>query len=607
MDKVTENINNSYLYKYSESGIKLRDINLWKKINEIQYDISFKEKFYLYEMKMDMVPSCYCGADLKFIDMVSGYRNFCSKKCLANSIDTKRKRKETCIERYGVDNPSKLEDIKAMVRVSNNIKYGVDYPLQSNDMILKSKQSFIDKYGVDNPSKLPEIREKAKKTIKEKYGVDHIMLNNDILNKNKTYFIDKYGVDNPSKLPEVREKAKKTTKEKYGVENALESNIFLDKMKSTNLKKYGKEFYTKTSEYKDRIDQIIFNKNSNIINNEFYELILTRSDEYTILCKKCSNVFKIQRQLWRNRTSNSLDICLNCNPIKNGVSISENKIYEIIKENYKGEIIKNYKGLKKEVDIYLPELKIGFEFNGLYWHSELFKNKGYHNDKYSFFDKNGIKMFSIWEDDWLYKQDIVKSMIINKLCKTPNKIYARKCEIREVEDNKLVRKFLEENHIQGFIGSKIKLGLYFNNELVSLMTFGNLRKSLGQKSQEGFYELLRFCNKLNTNVVGGASKLFKYFLNNYDVENVISFSLNSYSSGDIYSKLGFSFIKETKYNYFWVKNSIRYHRFGFRKDKLVKDGFDSNKTEIQIMYDRGYYRIFDCGSKKWVLEHGGGI
>ena len=161
---------------------------------------------------------------------------------------------------------------------------------------------------------------------------------------------------------------------------------------------------------------------------------------------------------------------------------------------------------------------------------------------------------------------------------------------------------MEENHIQGFVGSNIKLGLFFNNELVSLMTFGNLRKSLGQVSKKGVYELLRFCNKINISVIGGASKLFKFFIKNYKVEEVISYSLNSYSDGNLYKNIGFNLENNTDINYFWCKNGIKYHRFNFRKDKLVKEGYDVTKTESEIMYERGYFKVFDCGSKKWIYK-----
>jgi hypothetical protein len=134
------------------------------------------------------------------------------------------------------------------------------------------------------------------------------------------------------------------------------------------------------------------------------------------------------------------------------------------------------------------------------------------------------------------------------------------------------------------------------------MTFGKLRKSLGQKSQDGSYELLRFCNKLNTNVLGGASKLLKYFIKTYQPKEIISYSDSSRSNGGMYKKLGFELEHETTINYYWVIDGVKKHRFNYRKDKLVKEGHDPNKTEIQIMNELGYYRIFDCGNSKYILK-----
>ena len=135
------------------------------------------------------------------------------------------------------------------------------------------------------------------------------------------------------------------------------------------------------------------------------------------------------------------------------------------------------------------------------------------------------------------------------------------------------------------------------------MTFGSLRKSLGQKSQINSYELLRFCNKKNISIVGGASKIFKYFLNKWKPNEIISYSDNSRSNGNLYEKLCFNLISETEPNYYWIIDGVRRHRFNFRKDRLVKLGYDSQKTEIQIMTELGYSRIFDCGSKKWIFSN----
>jgi len=213
-------------------------------------------------------------------------------------------------------------------------------------------------------------------------------------------------------------------------------------------------------------------------------------------------------------------------------------------------------------------------------------------------------LIHIYEDDWLYKQDIVKSMILNKLGKSTNKIYARKTEVRELTDNRFIREFLNKNHLQGFIGGKVKLGLFFDNELVSLMTFGKRRVAMGKKiSNKGEYELLRFCSKLNTNVVGGANKLFKFFVRNYQPKEITTYADRSWSNGNLYKQLGFEYQGKTNPNYHYIIDGIRHYRFNFRKDKLIKDGYSKDKTEHQIMINRKIYRIYDSGNLKFIKSN----
>ena len=254
---------------------------------------------------------------------------------------------------------------------------------------------------------------------------------------------------------------------------------------------------------------------------------------------------------------------------------------------------------RKEVDFFIETKNLAIEYNGLYYHSDKFQETNYHLDKTEACLKQDIKLIHIFEDEWTYKKEIVKSRLLNLIGFSENKIYARNCEIKEV-DSREASEFLDENHIQGKVGAKIRIGLYYNNELVSIMTFGELRKSLGNNKKEGSFELLRFCNKLNTNVIGGASKLLKYFENNFEYEEIISYADRRWSNGDLYEKLDFDTISKTTPNYFYVRGDKREPRFKYRKDILVKEGYDKTKTEKEIMKERGYNRIYDCGSLKFI-------
>jgi very-short-patch-repair endonuclease len=254
-----------------------------------------------------------------------------------------------------------------------------------------------------------------------------------------------------------------------------------------------------------------------------------------------------------------------------------------------------------EVDIYIPSNNLAIEFDGLYWHSELYKPKDYHLDKTELALKNGVRLIHVFEDEWVHKQDIVKSRIKNILGLTDNRLYARKCTIKEIPAA-TAKEFLDANHIQGNVYSMVNLGLYLADELVGLMTFGGLRKAMGFSSKEGTYELVRFCNKLNTSVIGGADKLLKYFIKTYQPKEIISYADKRWSQGAVYEKLGFDFVHDSKPSYFYVNNDKREYRFKYRKNILVKEGFDANKTEHEIMLERKLYRIYDCGNKKYLLS-----
>ena len=207
-----------------------------------------------------------------------------------------------------------------------------------------------------------------------------------------------------------------------------------------------------------------------------------------------------------------------------------------------------------------------------------------------------IQLLHIWEDDWFLRKDIIKSIIKNKLGLIDKNIWARNCVIKEVKTSEY-RSFLEKNHIQGYASSSYNIGLYYNDELVSLMTFGWRRTNNKRE-----YELIRFCNKLDHSVVGSASKLFKYFLKNTEILELTSYSDISLFSGELYAKLGFIKSGLSKPNYFWVVSGIRKHRYNFSKRKLIKEGYDKNKTEVEIMNDRGYWRIFSTGQEKWIYK-----
>lgn len=284
---------------------------------------------------------------------------------------------------------------------------------------------------------------------------------------------------------------------------------------------------------------------------------------------------------------------------ENGTSASETEVKEFIKQ-YTGAIVENDKKLLSglEVDILIPEKNLAIEFNGTHFHSDLFKDRKYHLSKTSELKAKGYSTIHIWESDWYEKREIVKSILKSKLGVTGFHIYARQTEIREVGKEQ-TNLFLSENHLQGPVVDKVRVGLFYNDELVSLMTFSSLRKAVGMKAKDGSYELVRFCTKLNTTVTGGASKLLKFFIKKYNPNSIISYANRDWSNGNLYEKLGMTFKGFTPPGYFYVKSKRKYSRFQFQKHKLIEQGSDASKTEYEIMTERGYVRVWDCGNLKY--------
>jgi hypothetical protein len=519
-----------------------------------------------------VLTSCdICGKE-KNMEYRTYYKitNGCAEKYYCQKC-SKEKWEKTNLERYGYIYPQQNQLVKDKIVQTNIERYGVEHSSQLEKYKIKQKNTNNEKYGVDTP--LQDI-ELMKNGMMKKYGVKYPIQNDIIKAKIKKTNFDRNGFDNALKN---REKIKKTNLERYGFENPMQNKRVIEKNNNTKRLNFLKKY-----------------ENYNILEYDISKKILKME------CDK-NHIYEINYDIFKNRIKLKTKLCTICYPISSySNSGYEIQLQDFIKENYKGEIsLNNRKIVGKEIDEYLPELKLAFEFNGLFWHSEFNISNNYHFEKTELCEKENIHLIHIYEDDWLYKQDIVKSRILNLLGKS-DKIFARKCEIKEITDNKLVREFLEKNHLQGFVGSKVKIGLFYNGELVSLMTFGSLRKPMGQKSSEGSYEMLRFCNKLNINVIGGASRLFKYFIDHYKPKEVISYADRSWSTGDLYEKLGFQLVHKTQPNYYYIIDSIRKHRFGFRKDKLLKEGADPNKTEHEIMLERKIFRIYDSGNLKYL-------
>jgi hypothetical protein len=335
-----------------------------------------------------------------------------------------------------------------------------------------------------------------------------------------------------------------------------------------------------------RINQLLVNYNFTLLNS-LYDTTLD------LQCNVCNSTFSFTKQYFSQSKTHD-QLCPTCYPRNITDSKPEKEILEYIKSlNLNTTIIENYRKTyhSKEIDIYLPDLKIGFEYHGLYFHSELFKTSTYHKEKYDAAANNGIRLIQIFSDEWHNQSDIVKSRINALLNASETTVFARKCTIKIIKHE--ATEFLNKHHIQGCGRSNIKLGLYYNQQLVAVMTFlhGDISKRILD------WELNRFCSLSNYNVVGAASKLFKYFVKNYNPNLVISFAdLRWSSTSAVYEKLGFTLDHISPPNYWYIKPNEhkRIHRYALRKPARCVI------TEKELRSQEGWLRIWDCGSAKFV-------
>jgi len=525
-----------------------------------------------------------------------------NKCCCNNRICMSKKRNENNIIKYGVEHTLQLKEVRDSIVKTNLEKYGFDNYTKTNEYKEKSKQTNLEKYGASSYTKTDEFKDRIRQTNLEKYGVEYVLQNKQISQKLKNTTIERYGVDNYAKTDEYKEKSKQTNLEKYGVEFTSQLKEVKDRIKQTNLERYGVEYVLQSDFIKQKIKQTnlekygAFNYTSSdhfykttIIGNHpnFIRYIENGISLFNCDCGKDHN-FEINSDAFFWRENSHLPLCTNCHKIGNSQSIKEQLLFEFIKSIYDSEIIQSYRDNRQEIDIYLPELRLGFEFNGLYWHSDRFKNKNYHSDKTIYFKNNGIRIVHIWEDDWDLKQNIVKSMISYLIGNAKTKIFARKCEVRILNDSNLCNRFLEDNHIQSKVSSVLKIGLFYDDNLVSLMTFDHFEGRKLMPSNE--WNLSRFCSILNTSVVGGASKLLNYFIVNYNPLRIVSYADKDWSDGKLYESLNFIKISDGSPDYKYIINRKRLHKSRFRKSRT-----NISESKLDLL------KIYDCGKLKFEL------
>lgn len=343
---------------------------------------------------------------------------------------------------------------------------------------------------------------------------------------------------------------------------------------------------TRQAQYSERMEQ------------DFKEYIIKSdsSPNLQVFHKYCGHLFTIQKQTINHYTKFPKLLCNKCNPrIKS--SLAETEIVEILKKYV--SIEQNIRNIitPLELDIFIPSLNIAIEYCGLYWHNELFKNRDYHITKYNMCKERGIRLITIFEDEWIHKKEIVMRKLLHAINQNKeNTIFGRKCIIKKTTYAENID-FINTHHIQGIDRAKFYFSLYFNNEMVATMSFKSVNISRGYNKSDNIIEISRYCT--SSNIIGGFSKLFKYFEKHHQASynTIISYSDLRWGDGKVYTYSGFEYVKSTKPNYWYVIRNIRKHRFNFTKKRLIELYPDKeNMTEKEIMFLDKKYRIYDCGS-----------
>lgn len=555
--------------------------NLYPLIKNLNTDVPFNQRVYLFINNKSTPHKCACGCSTSFISIQKGYRTYCCAKCSQVYGDSIFKREATCLNKYGTTNPANSLIVQYKKRKTLQERYGVDYISQIPGVLDKKKQTWIKKYGVDNPNKNVIVRAKTEKTNIEKYGGKSPVSSEKVQEKRKQTCLDRYGCVSNLQTIETKEKIKQTCLQRYGVESASKSSIIKQKSIRSNL----------IRRYK-------------ILSNLTDATPLFSVEEYTGVMdyKKyawCCNICKTK--FYADICNKASPICSKCNPKNRKTQqelVSFIQKYTTPIQNYRKAIP------NREIDIFIPSKNIGIEFNGNYWHSD--KNiidSNYHLNKSVLCEQNNIRLIQVFEDEWRNKKRIVQQRIKHILGYTSYKLYARCCEVRLI-DKALKSKFLTKYHIQGNSASDVDIGLFYKDNLVSVMSFIRGRQSLNTRID---WELIRYANIFSFTIVGAASRLLSFFEKLYKPKEVVSYADRRWSTGNVYKKLGFSLSHVSSPGYWYLDNTYlnRYHRYTFRKNVLkykIKN-YDESLTESENMKNNGYSKIWDCGNYVFVKKY----
>lgn len=481
----------------------------------------------------------------------------------------------TTQEKYGVDNVMDLEEFRDKIIETKVERYGTvsynndekhkqtcleKYGSETYNNRESAAKTNLEKYGVKFPVEMERVKEARLQGSIKKYGVENPLSSKEVHSLAKQAMKEKYGFEYGFQLLSIRNKSKETMKNKYNVENAMYSDRLKQKMIDTMLERYGVEYGCMTEQCREATPLTISK-----LNKEWASKLKEILDEDIIFEKKI-NLF-------------SYDLCIDdkllidINP-----TVSHNSTYDFM--YMVGKSTENKSPIK-------PDYHYRRVLNAL---------------------ENGYELISIF--DWM-DTDKVIDIIKARLKKLNNRIFGNKCKVLEISQRD-ANIFLNQYHLQGGTnGQEVCVGLFYNEELVQVQTFGKPRFN---KDVE--WEAIRLASKEDTYIIGGVSKGFKYFVNKYNPKSIISYNSLNISSGHTDDMQGFKLQGYSKSQGIWVNTILNDNPYIVRDMSLRKQGIDRilgrpaedfpdydgtfETSNEYLMIQEGYVKVYDCGNITYI-------
>jgi hypothetical protein len=495
-----------------------------------------------------------------------------------SSLAIKEKIKQKNLEKFGFENPSQSPEIQNKRKQTNIEKYGHEHAMQSPEVQEKIRQTNLEKYGHENVFSSPEVQEKIRQTNLEKYGHEHHFSSPEVQKKIKQTCLENYGHECSLQSPDVQERIRQTNIERYGVENPLQSSEIQEKRRQTNIEKFGCENASSSPEVREKRRQTCLERFG--FEYSFQSPEIQEKRRQTNL-ERYGSPYPIHKF---GKTQKEITEWLN----SFGFNFQSN------------HIVLN----GKELDLYDENLKFAIEYSGLHWHHENSpqpRPSNYHINKFNICKEKGIQLITIFEDEWLNNQEVIKSVILSKLGVFEKRLYARKCIAKEISKKEFTD-FCDKHHVQGGNSlAKVCFGLYYEDELIGVMDLGSHHR----KQTKGEMVLTRLCFKAGYQIIGGASKLFTACVNwckSNEVKKIISWSDNRWSNGSIYKNLNFVLEQELGSDYAYVNMSYPKERISKQSQMKCNTGCPKDISEKEWALQNGLSRIWDCGKVRWAFN-----